>query len=87
MSDVPFNKTKMDFIYLLKTVSEKNALLKCVNGLGISNVGTVKMNPSTQYVNKQHEHNNMKLRRHLLPSSYNIVTKKYFIYVNNKKLD
>ena len=86
MSDVPFNKTKMDFIYLLKNRFRKNALLKCVNGLGISNVGTVKMNPSTQYVNKQHEHNNMKRLRHLL-LLYNICHKKYVVNENGKKFD
>ena len=70
-----FTKKKMDLIFLFKNRVSKNALLKCVNGFGILNVGTVKMNPSTQYVNKQHEHYNMELHRHLLPSSHNIVTK------------
>ena len=72
---------------MFKTVLVKSALLKCVNGFGILNVGTVKMNPSTQYVNKQHEHYNMELHRHLLPSSHNFVTKNYVTNENGKKVD
>ena len=45
------------------------------------------MNPSTQYVNKQHEHYNMELHRHLLPSSHNFVTKNYVTNENGKKVD
>ena len=80
-------KKKIDLIFLFKNRVRKSALLKCVNGFGILNVGNVKMNPSTQYVNKQHEHYNMELYRHLLPSSHNFVTKNYVTNENGKKVD